>query len=87
MDTDFQSTIHGREKKKPEKRVMQKSIKGKVRRRKTFMAKFHEVHKEQMNDIQTGKTYSAGVTVKAVKKTVTDKHTAGERIPEGTPND
>jgi len=87
MDTDFRSTLQARDKKKAGKRASQKSIKGKVRRRQTFMSKFHEAHKEQMNDAKTGKTYGAGVAVKAAKKTAKDKHTAAERNPEGTPKD
>ena len=87
MDTDFRSTLQARDKKKAGKRASQKSIKGKVRRRQTFMSKFHEAHKEQMNDAITRKTYGAGVAVKAAKKTAKDKHTAAERNPEGTPKD
>ena len=68
MDTNFRSTLQARDKKKAGKRAIQNSIEEKVRRRKTFMAKFNEAHKEQMNDAKTGKTYGAGVAIKVATK-------------------
>ena len=51
------------------------------------MAKFHEAHKEQMNDAKTGKMYGAGVAVKVATTKAKEKDTAAERNPEGTPKD
>ena len=87
MDSNFRSTLQGRDKKKEGKRASQKSTGGKVRRRQTYNTKYAEAHQDQMNDAKSGKTYGAGVAVKAAKKTAKEKHTSGERNPEGTPKD
>ena len=72
MDTEFASSPLSRDKKKESKRKKQKSKEGKVVRRTTYLAKFEQAHKEQMNDAKTGKKYGSGVALSVAKKTVNE---------------
>ena len=84
-DDVFTASLKARDRKKKQKGTKQKSKKGKIARRKVFLTKFAESHKEQMDDAKTGKTYGSGVALKAAKKNATDKLPAAMRNPEGTP--
>ena len=85
MDDAFADSLKARDRKKTAKGSQQKTKKGKITRRKGFLTKFAESHKEQMDDAQTGKTYGSGVALKTAKKSAKDKLTAAVRNPEGTP--
>ena len=85
MDRAFASSLESRDKKKKKKRVTQKSKKGKLVRRKEYLAKFATAHEEQMNDAKTGKTYGSGIALKAAKKSAKERLTAATRNPKGTP--
>ena len=87
MDTKFTSSLLSRDKKKESKRKKQKSKEGKVVQRTTYLAKFDQAHKEQMNNSKTGKIYCSGVALSAAKKTVNKKLTASNRNPKGTPKE
>ena len=84
MDSVFATALKARDKKKTQKRVRQKSTTGKLKRRKTELATFSKVHKEQMEDARTGKTYGAGVALAQVTKIAKAKYTAVKRNPKGT---
>ena len=87
MDDVFESSLKGRDCKKEKKRKRQKSKCGKLQQRKTCLEKFIEVHREQMDDVLTGKTYGAGVALATAKKQANAKLTAAARNPKGTPKE
>ena len=84
MDSAFASSLKSRDVKKTKKRARQKSVKGKLKRRDGEFAKYAKGHKEQMDDLRTGKSYGAGVALSNAKKKQKIKHTAAERNPTGT---
>ena len=85
MDDAFAASLKARDTKKKKKGSAQKTKKGKITRRKGFLTKFAESHKEQMDDAKTGKTYGSGVALKTAKKSAKGKLTAATRNPDGTP--
>ena len=85
MDDAFSSLLESRDRKKNSKRIRQKSNKGKLVRRKEYLAKFATAHEEQMNDAKTGKNYGSSIALKAAKKSAKEKLTATMRNPKGTP--
>ena len=85
MDDAFSSSLESCDKKKNSKRICQKSNKGKLVRRKEYLAKFATAHEEQMNDAKTDKNYGSGIALKAAKKSAKEKLTATMRNPKGTP--
>ena len=85
MDDAFASSLKARDRKKAAKSATQKSVKGKLVRRKDDLKKNTQSHIEQMNDAKTGKTYGAGVALATAKKQAKEKLTAAIRNPEGTP--
>ena len=74
MDDAFSSSLESRDRKKNSKRTRQKSNKGKLVRRKGYLAKFVTAHEEQMNNVKTGKNYGSGITLKTAKTSATKTH-------------
>ena len=68
MDYMFAFSLKSHDVKKTKKRAWQKSVKGKLKRRDGEFAKYAEGHKEQMDDLQTGKTYGAGIALSNDRK-------------------
>ena len=85
MDEEFASSLEARDRKKKNKRAVQKSKKGKIKRRKEEMRKYETLHIEQMEDARTGKTYGSGVALATAKKQAKERLTAAVRNPKGTP--
>ena len=84
MDDTFYSLLESRDRNKNSIRICQKS-KGKLVRRKEYLAKFATAHEEQMNNAKTGKNYGSDIDLKAAKKSAKEKLTATMRNPKGTP--
>ena len=87
MDAEFNSSLSARDRKKGKKRIRQKSKEGKSTRRKTDLEKHGQYHREQMDDLRTGKMYGSGVALATAKKAAKAKLTSAARNPKGTPKD
>ena len=72
IDDTFASSLEARNIKKGQKRKKQKSMKGKISKRKTGLAKYEVAHQEQMDNTRTGKTYGYGVALKIETKKATE---------------
>ena len=57
MDNAFTSSLKARDSKKMEKGSKQETKDGEITRRKGLLKKFAELHREQMDDTKTGKTW------------------------------
>ena len=64
MENVFDALLKESDRKKMEKGNKQKTKDGKIIRRKGFLKKFVESHREQMDDSKIGKMYGSGVTLK-----------------------
>ena len=87
LDTAFEHSLKMRDRKKESKRKRQRSTDGKLKQRRKDFAKMDQIHKEQMNDRKTGKTYGAGIALVAAKKRADAKLTSASRNPKGTPKE
>ena len=85
MDNDLIHSLRLRDSKKNRKAAGQKTKSGKRKRREGEYARNKEKHAAQMYDMKTGKTYGAGIAMKAAKKTASKETSAAARNPEGTP--
>ena len=63
MHDAFASSLCAHDQKKEKKSKMQKSSKGKLKRRKNKLEKFSIAHHKQMDDAKTGKRFSLTVKV------------------------